>query len=158
MFPVHGAPSAWDDIHTRKFDFNGQVSFATHNNLTHIYFLMGADKHEWTGRRTAFTDLDQNGKGIPAGTYVNAGRWGMNAGCGFTQSLYENIGLFGDYRFCLANAKNFEKVRIMDVMMTIGLNISIPHPNISSDKSQNTRKKTFGIGKKVYRWTNKGAN
>lgn len=151
FFPVHASPSAWDDIRTRKFDLNGQVSFATVSNQTRIYFLFGANRHEWKGRRTPYTDLDQGGEGIPNGTYVKVKRWGVNTGCGFTQMLYENIGLFGDYRFCFGNAHNEEKVRILDVMLTIGINYSIPHLKDSN------RKKTFGIGKKIYKWTDKGA-
>lgn len=151
FFPVHTSPPAWDDIRTRKFDMNAQVSFSTINNQTRIYFLLGANRHQWKGRRTSYTDLDQGGKGIPAGTYVEVKRWGINSGCGVTQKLYENIGLFGDYRFCFANAENFEKVRIVDVMLTIGFNYSIPHCRKSSGK------KNFGVGKKIYKWTNKGA-
>lgn len=150
-FPVHESPSAWDNIHTRKFDLNGHISFATTSNRTHIFALVGMNRHEWTGRRTSFADIDQLGKGLPEGTIVNVNRWGVNFGCGFTQSLYENIGVFADYRFCFANANDFEKVRIMDVMTTIGIYFSIPYPN----KSQG--KKTFGSGKKIYKWTEKGA-
>lgn len=152
FFPIHASPSAWDDIRTRKFDLNGLVSFSTINNQTRIYFLLGVNRHEWKGRRTSYTDLDQGGKGISAGTYVEVKRWGTNTGFGFIQKLYENIGLFGDYRFCFANARNFEKVRIMDVMLTIGFNYSIPYPQKSNPR------KTFGIEKKIYKWTNKGAH
>ena len=150
-FPVHEALPSWDDIHTRKFDINGQVSFMTQNKLTHIYVLAGVNRHQWKGRRTAFSDMGQLGKGLPAGTYVDVKRWGINIGCGFTQLLYENIGVFGDFRFCFGNANDFEKVRIFDVMTTIGINFSIPHPAKSNGK------KTFGIDKKIYKWTEKGA-
>lgn len=150
-FPVHESPSAWDNIHARKFDLNGHVSFATTNNRTYIFALAGINRHIWTGRRTSFADIDQLGKGLPEGAIVKVNRWGVNVGCGFTQSLYENIGVFADYRFCFANANDFEKVRITDVMTTIGIYFSIPHHN----KSQG--KKTFGIRKKIYKWTDKGA-
>lgn len=150
-FPVHEAMPSWDNIHTRKFDLNGHVSFATTNNRTHIFALLGLNRHEWTGRRTSFADIDQLGKGLKEGTIVKVNRWGVNFGCGVTQSLYENIGVFADYRFCIANANDFEKVRIMDVMTTIGIYFSFPHPTKSESK------KTFGIDRKVYKWTNKGA-
>ena len=150
-FPVHESPSAWSDVHTRKFDVNCHVSFATSNKRTRIFTLAGVNRHEWIGRRTGFTDLDQLAKGLPEGTYVSVNRMGVNFGCGFTQLLYENIGLFGDFRFCFGNANNFEKVRIMDVMTTIGINFSIPYPN------RTIRAKTFGTGKKIYKWTEKGA-
>ena len=150
-FPVHTSPVAWDNIHTRKFDVNGHVSFSTNNNLTHIFVLAGANRHEWKARRTGFTDMDQHASGIAEGTYVNIKRWGVNVGCGFTHSLYENIGVFADYRFCFANAENFEKVRIVDVMTTIGINYAIQHPLKSNGK------KKSGIGKKIYKWTRKGA-
>jgi hypothetical protein len=61
------------------------------------------------------------------------------------------MGLFGDYRFNFGNAYNAERVRILDVMLTIGINYSVP-------RSKNfNRKKTFDIGEKVYKWTKKGA-
>jgi len=151
IFPVHEALPTWDNIRTRKFDLNGHISFATTNNRTHIFALAGINRNEWTGRRTSFADIDQLGKGFPKGAIVKANRWGVNFGCGFTQSLYENIGVFADYRFCFANANDFEKVRIMDVMTTIGIYFSIPYPNKSEGK------KTFGIGKKIYKWTEKGS-
>ena len=147
-FPVHTSAPAWEDIHTQKFDINGHVSFATHNNLTHIFVLAGANRHEWTATRTGYTDLDQMGKGLAEGTHVAVKRWGVNFGCGITQTLYENIGIFADYRFCFANAQNFEKVRIVDVMTTIGINYNIPRPS---------HKKKLGIGKKIYKWTETGA-
>ena len=151
-FPVHYSPCAWDDVHTKKLDLNGQVAFRTRNKLTNIYALMGINRHLWLARRTGFTDLDQLSEGIPEGTYVEVKKWGVNFGCGFTQSLYENIGIFGDYRFCFARSENFEKVSILDVMATFGVNISIPH------FERGNSKKTFGIGKKLYKWTNKGGN
>lgn len=150
-FPVHEALPSWDNIHTRKFDLNGHVSFATTNNRTHIFALAGLNCHEWTGRRTSFADIDQLGKGVQEGTIMKVNRWGVNFGCGFTQALYENIGVFADYRFCIANANDFEKVRIMDVMTIIGIYFSIPHLNKSPGK------KTFGIDRKIYKWTEKGA-
>lgn len=150
-FPVHDSPSAWENVHTRKFDINGHISFATNNKLTWIFILAGANKHEWTATRTGIADLNQLGGGITKGAIVNVNRWGMNFGCGFTQTLYENIGVFGDCRFCFGNANNFEKVRIMDVMTTIGINFSIPQP------TRKNNKKTFGIGRKVYKWTQKGS-
>ena len=150
VFPVHNSPSAWEDVHTRKFDLNGQISFRTLDKLTHIYSLIGINKHEWKGRRTEFTDLDQLAKGIPEGTYVSVNRWGINVGGGLTHPLYENIGLFADYRFCFGKAYTFEKIKIYDVMATIGINFSIPYPSRGNDK------KTFGIGKKIYKWTEKG--
>jgi hypothetical protein len=82
---------------------------------------------------------------------VQANKWGVNFGCGFTQTLYENIGMFGDYRFCFSKSETFEKVRILDVMATFGIAITIPH------FEKGDGKKTFGIGKKIYKWTNKGA-
>ncbi len=150
-FKPHNSPSAWKNIHTRKFDFNGHVSFATNNNLTRIFVLTGANRHEWKATRTGYTDLSQLGSGIPEGDIVTVKRWGVNFGCGFTQTLYENIGIFGDYRFCFGNANNFEKVRIMDVMTTLGLNVTFPHPNKTKGK------KSFSIGPRIYKWTHKGA-
>lgn len=150
-FPVHTSPAAWEDIHTRKFDINGHVAFATQNRHTRIFVLAGINKHEWKGKRTGYVDLDQLGKGLAEGTYAKVNRLGLNFGCGLTQSLYENIGVFGDFRFCFANANNFEKVRIMDVMTTVGISFSIPHLSISKGN------RTFGIGKKIYKWTEKGA-
>lgn len=150
-FPVHNSPVAWENIHTRKFDINGHVSFSTQNKHTRIFVLAGLNKHEWKGRRTGYVDLDQLGQGLAEGTYAKVNRLGLNFGCGLIQSLYENIGVFGDFRFCFANANNFEKVRIMDVMTTAGINFSIPYFSKSSGK------KTLGIGKKIYKWTSKGA-
>ena len=151
-FPVHEALPSWEDVRTRKFDINGQVSFMTQNKLTHIFVLSGVNRHQWKGRRTAYADIDQLGKGVQEGTYAEVKRWGVNFGCGFTQSLYENIGISGDFRFCFGNANDFEKVRIFDVMTTIEINFSIPHP------AKSTGKKTFGIGKKIYKWTEKGGS
>lgn len=147
-FRVHDSPSAWENISTRKFDLNTHVSFATNNNLTRIFVLSGANKHEWQATRTGFTDQSQLANGIPEGEIVRVNRWGVNFGCGFTQTLYENIGIFGDYRFCIARSTGFEKVRIMDVMTTLGLNFTLPHPE---------RKRKMGIGNKLYKWTKKGA-
>lgn len=149
-FPVHESPSAWDDVRTRKFDLNGRVSFGTFNDRTKIFAFTGLNRHEWSGRRTKFTDLDQLSKGYAEGTYVEVNRWGVNFGCGITQELYENIGIICDYRFNFSKSDNFEKVSVMDVMMTLGINYSIPYPQ-KSDKS-----KSFGIGKKIYKWTEKG--
>ena len=150
-FPVHESPSAWDDVRTRKFDLNGRVVFGTFNDRTKIFAFTGINRHEWSGRRTKFTDLDQLSKGFHEGTYVEVNRWGVNFGCGITQELYDNISLICDYRFNLSKAYNFEKVGVMDVMTTIGINYSIPYPQ-KSDKV-----KKFGIGKKIYKWTDKGA-
>lgn len=150
-FPVHEALPSWDNIHTRKIDLNGHVSFATANTRTHVFALAGIDRHEWTGRRTAFADIDQLGRGLAEGVIIKANRWGVNFGCGFTQMLYDNIGMFADSRFCFSNANDFEKVRILDVMTTLGIYFSIPYP----DKSR--RKKTSGIDRKIYKWTGKGA-
>ena len=147
VFKIHNAPSAWKDISTRKFDLNTHVSFATNNNLTRIFALGGINQHEWHATRTGFTDQSQLGWGIAEGEMVNVNRWGVNFGCGFTQTLYENIGIFGDYRFCFAQSTGFEKVRIMDVMTTLGLNISFPYPE---------RSKKYGIAGKLYKWTKKG--
>ncbi|TAL59032.1 MAG: hypothetical protein EPN85_10160 [Bacteroidetes bacterium] len=147
-FRIHDSPSAWKNVSTRKFDINGHVSFATDNNLTRIFVLAGANKHEWHATRTGFTDQNQLANGIPEGEIINVNRWGVNFGCGFTQTLYENIGIFGDYRFCFAKSSGFEKVRIMDVMTTVGISLSFPHPQ---------RKKSFGTGNKIYKWTKKGA-
>jgi len=150
-FGLHDSPPAWKDVSTHKFDINGHVSFATNNNLTRIFALAGVNRHVWHATRTAFGDQNQLAKGIPEGTFITANRWGVNLGCGFTQALYENIGVFGDYRFCIANAKNFEKVTIMDVMTTIGINLTFPHPDRSKGR------KSYGIGNKIYKWTRKGA-
>ena len=150
-FPIHDSPPAWKEVSTHKFDLNTHVSFGTNNNLTRIFVLAGANRHEWTATRTGFTDIKQLADGIPEGTVVNVDRWGINFGCGFSQTLYENIGVFADYRFCFGNARNFERVRIMDVMTTIGFNYTILQPQRSNSK------KTFGIGNKLYKWTKKGA-
>jgi hypothetical protein len=150
-FPEHESPSSWTKIHTHKIDLNGHVSFATTNNRTRIFGLLGVGKHEWKGTRTKYTDLDQLGKGLPEGTVVSVNRWGVNAGVGFTQVLYDNISLFGDFRFNFSNAHNWERIRIMDVMTTFGISFSIPYPE------QNNRRRSFGIGKKIYKWTEKGA-
>lgn len=150
-FPVHTSPLAWEDVHTRKFDINGHFSFATQNKRTWVFVLAGLNKHEWKGKRTSYVDLDQLGQGLAEGSYAKVNRLGLNFGCGLTQSLYENIGVFGDFRFCFANANNFEKVRIMDVMTTVGINFSIPN------FTKLNGKKTFGTGKKIYKWTGKGA-
>ncbi len=149
-FPVHASFPAWDNIHTRKFDINPQISFATENKRTNIFVFTGANYHKWKGRRTALADIDQLGKDLPEGAYAEVKKWGVNFGCGFNAMLYENISLFGDYRFNFGKANDFEKVRIMDVMTTIGLSFSIPYPEKSN------RKKTFGIGKRIYKWTDKG--
>lgn len=147
-FRNHDSPSAWKDIDTRKFDINAHVSFATNNNLTRIFALAGANNHQWQATRTGFTNQSQLGQGIPEGEIVQVNRWGVNAGCGFTQVLYENIGIFGDYRFCMSRVQSFEKVRILDVMTTFGVTYNIPHTE---------RKKGMGIGSKIYKWTKKGA-
>ena len=117
---------------------------------THIFAFAGANKHEWEGTRTKYTDLDQLGKGLPEGTVVKLERWGINCGVGFTQFLYENINLTGDFRFNFSNAHNWERIRIMDVMTTFGVSLAIPHP-----KKEN-KKKSYRIGKKIYKWTEKG--
>lgn len=148
-FPTHNSPASWDQVTTRKFDFNGHLSFFTENRRTRIFVLAGANKHEWSGRRTRFTDLDQLGKGIKEGTYVHVRRWGVNFGCGISQELYDNLGFFGDFRFNFSNAHNAEKVRIMDVMTTFGIQLTIPHPQ---------KDKKYGIGKKIYKWTRKGGS
>jgi len=148
-FPEHDSPSAWENVNTRKFDFNGHISFATNNNLTRIFVLTGANKHEWSATRTGHRDISQLAGGIPEGTIVHANRWGLNFGCGFTQILYDYVGVFGDFRFCFGSTNSVEKVRIMDVMTTLGVNFTIPHPS-------GNNKKTFGIGKKLYKWTQKG--
>lgn len=148
-FRVHDSPSAWKNIYAQKFDLNGHISFATNNNLTRIFVLAGVNKHEWHATRTGFTDQSQLGHGIPEGEIVTVNRLGANFGCGFTQALYENIGIFGDYRFCLSRVQSFERVRIMDVMTTLGINLTFPYPE---------RKKKFGTGNKIYKWTKKGAN
>lgn len=147
-FRVHDSPSAWKDIDTRKFDLNTHLSFATNNNLTRIFAIAGVNKHEWRGTRTKFTDQSQLANGIPEGEIVYVDRIGFNFGCGFTQTLYEDIGVFGDYRFCFGRSSGYEKVRIMDVMTTLGVSLSIPYPE---------RRKHFGIGNKIYKWTKKGA-
>lgn len=147
-FRVHDSPSAWKDIDTRKFDLNTHLSFATNNNLTRIFSIAGVNKHEWRGTRTKFTDQSQLANGIPEGEIVYVDRIGFNFGCGFTQTLYEDIGVFGDYRFCFGRSSGYEKVRIMDVMTTLGVSLSIPYPE---------RRKHFGIGNKIYKWTKKGA-
>lgn len=147
-FRMHDSPSAWKDVDTRKLDLNTHLSFATNNNLTRIFALAGINKHEWQGTRTKFTDQSQLANGIPEGEIVHVDRFGFNFGCGFTQTLYENIGVFGDYRFCMARSSGFEKVRIMDVMTTLGISLSLPYPE---------RKKHFGIGNKIYKWTKRGA-
>jgi hypothetical protein len=150
-FPVHSSPTVWSDVHTRKFDINLQASFSTINDRTHIFILSGIDRHEWTGIRTKYTGFDQLGDGVTEGMLVKVKRWGVNVGCGIAHTLYENIGLFADFRFNFADAHNFEKVRIMDAMSTIGANFNIPYP-IRSNKV-----KKSGIGKKLYKWTEKGA-
>ena len=150
-FPVHESPSSWVNVHTRKMDLNGQVAFATTNSRTHILAFLGIDKHEWTGTRTKYTDLDQLGKGLPEGTVVSVDRWGLNCGVGFTHTLYDNIGVFGDCRFNFSNAHNWERIRITDVMTTFGVTFAIEHPQKSNGK------KSYGIGKKIYKWTEKGA-
>jgi len=150
-FPVHESPSAWEDVRTRKFDLNGRVMFGTFNERTHIFSFTGINRHEWSGRRTKFTDLDPLSKGFEEGTYVEVNRWGVNFGCGISQELYDNIALICDYRFNFSKTDNFEKVSVMDVMVTLGINYSIPPPQ-KSNKAQ-----TFRMGKKIYKWTNKGA-
>ena len=150
-FPVHYSPSAWDKVQTNKYDLNGHISFATQGQRTRIFFLAGLNRHEWKGTRTGYTDLDQLAKGLKEGTVVEINRWGINAGCGFTQKLYDNIGIIGDFRFNFSDANNFERVRIMDVMTTIGINFGIPYPQ------KNRKTKTFPTGKKIYKWTEKGA-
>jgi hypothetical protein len=151
-FPVHDSPSAWENVHTRKFDINGHASFCTNNNRTHIFVLAGANDHQWTATRTGSTDVNQLGRGITQGTIVNINRWGMNLGCGFNQNLYENISVFGDCRFCFSTANSFEKIRILDVMTTFGVNYSISQPEKKKGK------KNYSGGGKIYKWTKKGAH
>ncbi|HEY4799364.1 MAG TPA: hypothetical protein VII99_09845, partial [Bacteroidia bacterium] len=135
---------------TRKMDMNGQLSFMTNSQFTHIYVLAGIDRHEWKGQRTVYSDPYQPFIAAQAGDVLSIVRFGINAGCGFTQTLYENIGLFGDFRFVIGKSNTNEKIRIYDTMTTIGINISIPYP------SRKNKEKTAGIGKKIYKWTKKG--
>ena len=154
-FPMHEAPTAWDDIHTRKMDLNAHFSFALTKSNAHIFALLGIDRHEWTGRFTGIANLDQLTAGLKKGSYMEVKRWGLNAGVGFTQPLYENIGLTGDFRFnfstpngkfplIFSNTEN--KFGIMDVMTTFGITYYISQ----LPKSKSKKVKTFGVGKKVY--------
>jgi hypothetical protein len=160
-FPVHAAPVAWDDIHTHKIDVNAHFSFAMTESSAHIYGLLGIDRHEWTGRFTGLINLDQFANGLQKGTYASVKRWGVNAGIGFTQLLYENIGITGDFRFNFSTPNGDihfhpqaggpkNEFGILDVMTTFGITYDIPQ----LPKSKKT--KTFGIGKKMYKWTHNG--
>ncbi len=150
VFPVHVSEPAWEDVHAKKIDINPQISFYTNNKRTRIFIFTGANYHEWSARRTAYMDVDQLASHIAPGNYVQLKKWGANFGCGFNATLYENIAVFGDYRFAFTRTLTNEKIRVMDVMTTVGLCINIPYPQ-RSDKP-----KSFGIGKKIYKWTEKG--
>ena len=152
-FPVHTNAPAWEDVHTRKFDINGHISFATNNHLTRVYVFTGINRHEWTAKYTGMIDLKNTAAGLEKGASASVQRWGANFGCGLTQTLYENIGIFADCRFCVTNMPDAQKIRFMDVMTTIGINLNIPYPV----RNNGSGKKSFGIGKKVYKWTEKGA-
>ena len=149
-FPVHEVYPTWDNVQVKKFDINPQVSFGTENKHTSIYGFAGADYQQWKGRRTALANADPLGKNLLEGEYAEVKKWGVNVGCGFSAMLYENISLFGDYRFCFRKSADFEKVKITDVMTTIGLSFSISYPE------KRNHRKTFGIGKKIYKWTDTG--
>ena len=160
-FPVHAAPVAWDDIHTHKIDVNAHFSFGMTDSRAHIFALIGIDRHDWVARFTGITDINQLATGLQPGTFTQVKRWGLNAGIGFTQPLYENIGIIGDFRFnCSTPNGTFpldfsgkeNKFGIMDVMTTFGITYDIP----SFSKSKSNKKKTFGIGKKMYKWTESG--
>jgi len=160
-FPVHTAQVAWDDIHTHKIDVNAHFSFAMTRSNAHIYALLGIDRHEWSGRFTGVTNLDQLATGLKQGAYAQVKRWGVNAGVGFTQPLYENISIIGDFRFNLSTpngeihlhpqtggSKN--EFGILDIMTTFGITFDIPH------LPRSKKEKAFGIGKKMYKWTESG--
>ena len=148
-FPVHTDAPAWENVYTRKFDMNGHISFSTNNHLTRVYVFTGINRHEWAATYTGMIDLNNTAAGLEKGASANLNRWGANFGCGFTQTLYENIGVFADCRFCVSHIPDAQKLFITDVMTTIGINLSIPYPSPG--------KKNFGIGKKMYKWTEKGA-
>jgi len=152
-FPIHNTTPVWENIHTRKFDINGHLSFTTNNELTHIFLLAGINRHEWSGTRTIYRDPYQLNTVTASGDVFRVNRYCANIGCGFTQVLYENIGLFGDFRLVLGKSLTFEKVRVYDAVTTIGINISIAQPKLT----KGNRRKTFGIGKKLYKWTEKGS-
>lgn len=154
-FPMHAAPAAWNDIHTYKTDVNAHFSFALTESNARIYALLGIDRHVWNGRFTGITSLDQLATGLQKGTYAQLKRWGINAGFGFTQPLYENISIIGDFRFNFSTPNGDihfhapasgpkNEFGIMDVMTTFGVTYDIP----KLQKSK--KKKTFGISKKRY--------
>jgi hypothetical protein len=149
VFPTHDSPSAWEKVNTRKFDINGQLSFTTKKNSTQIFVFIGANNHKWAATRTGNIDLGQSARGITKGSTITVKRWSVNFGCGFNQILYENIGVFGDCRFNFGNAKDFEKVRILDVMTTLGFSFTLPHPS----KFKKNGSKSNIIDRKKYIWT-----
>lgn len=152
VFPKHSSPAAWDNVQTKKYDLNGHFSFFTHHRRLRVFALAGVNLHHWKGTRTGYTDMDQFGRGIPEGAVIRVKRWGINSGCGFTQTVHDNIGITGDFRFNFAPSKSYEKVRIMDVLTTVGVNFIIPYPA----PNETRRRKTFSVGKKIYKWTEKG--
>lgn len=139
----------WRDVDCYKYDLNLRMSFATNNNKTRIDVFTGPNYHYWSAIRTAYYDLDQLGSGIKEGDQLILKRLGLNFGCGITQTLYENIGFFADYRFVFGNAKDYEKVRIMDVMTNIGFTYTIPHP------PKDRKSKRYGIAPGIYKWVRK---
>lgn len=150
-FPVHKLSFVWEEIRTQKLDINTHVIFSTDNSHASVYALFGLDFHFWKAQRTSAMTSVPFGKDVLPGTSVQLRKFGVNTGVGFIQQLYANFSVMGDFRFSIGNAHGFEKIAIRDVMTTIGISYDIPL------LEKPDRKRAFGIGKKIYKWTEKGA-
>ena len=157
-FPVHSIIAKWENIHTHKYDANLHFSFYTEKNNS-LYFLLGVNRHEWNA---IYAGTDDPAHNLFKGTNVEVKSWGMNAGVGIFVPINNDFSYYSDFRFCIADASKGGVSYVRDAMLTLGLSVSIPRlPSFKKTKpdavqTHKSERKTFGIGKKMYKWTEKG--
>ncbi|MBI3502752.1 MAG: hypothetical protein HY063_13250 [Bacteroidetes bacterium] len=150
LFPVHRVFLKWEDAHTRKYDLNLHFYFFTASS-TKLFFLAGINRHLWNALYAGTPDPLNN---LFSGTNVEVKSWGMNCGMGFVSPLYDNLALNGDFRFSISDARKWEAPNVMDVLLTFGISYFIRELPLPDKKH---KVKTSHTGKKVYKWTEKGA-
>ena len=164
-FPVHSIPTKYDDIHTHKYDANLHFSFYTPANNS-FYFLLGVNRHEWNA---VYSGADEPLQNLFHGNNVEVKSWGMNTGIGFFAPINDDFSYYSDFRFCISNANRGSSSYIRDAMLTFGISFLIPPlPYREKTKSlalpgnekqvpaHQSERKTFRVGKKIYKWTEKG--